>query len=239
MGPQAGFDLASKITAATSAKTDQDHHSVIVFSFPADMPDRTAFLLGRTGINPADALAKQLSTLADMNVDVAAIACNTAHAPPIFKQLKSAIENNGMRLQLLNLIEETVDYIRRIHPSIKRVGILGTRGTYQFRLYDIALERAGLNVILPDETVRNESVFRAVYDTGFGIKKYSNPVTEKAREHVEKAIVHLIEKKAEVVILGCTELPLAFALVPSKQQTLLIDPAVAMAQALIRFAETR
>ena len=244
MGPQAGFDLASKITSATTVKADQDHHSLVVLSFPSDIPDRSEFLLGETPVNPSDTLFRQLQILDEMDVAVAAIACNTAHASPIIEPVKTAVVKNDLQLQLLDLIEQTVEYIRRVHPAVERVGVLGTRGTYQFKLYDVALENAGLQIIRPDVSITEEFVFPAIYDPGFGIKTFSNPVTETARDHVGYAIKHLSEKNAELVILGCTELPLVFSFSPLSAGTelnhdvILIDPAVAMAEALIRFVKT-
>jgi aspartate racemase len=44
VGPYAGLDLNRKIFDNTVAKTDQEHLQVILFSFSADIPDRTKFL---------------------------------------------------------------------------------------------------------------------------------------------------------------------------------------------------
>jgi aspartate racemase len=58
-------------------------------------------------------------------------------------------------------------------------------------------------------------------------------VTREAREAVLSAIRHLADLGAQAVVLGCTELPLAV-----EEATVLglpvIDPAVALARALIR-----
>lgn len=242
MGPQAGFELARHITSATRATTDQDHLSIIVLSFPGEIPDRSAFLLGMTSINPSLALIKQLRMLNEMDVTVAAVACNTAHAPPIFDRLTLETRKDGMQIKILNLIDETVAHIRRAHPGVRRVGVLGTVGTYKFGLYEKALAHSGLQAILPEERIRNESVFPAIYDPEFGIKNTSDPVTDEAREHVARAIVHLTELGAELIILGCTELPLALkgeiyaAEIEESTHPVLIDPALTMARALIRYA---
>jgi len=46
MGPEATLDLFYKIIKATPVKKDQDHIHIIIDNFP-QIPDRTAFLLGK------------------------------------------------------------------------------------------------------------------------------------------------------------------------------------------------
>ena len=46
-GPYAGLDLAQKILQQTSAIIDQDYLPTISISTPADIADRTRFLLGK------------------------------------------------------------------------------------------------------------------------------------------------------------------------------------------------
>ena len=56
---------------------------------------------------------------------------------------------------------------------------MGTVATLRTRLYQDALEKAGLEPVLPDE---DECILvqRAISDPDFGIKAYSDPVTSKA-----------------------------------------------------------
>ncbi|SVE21668.1 uncharacterized protein METZ01_LOCUS474522, partial [marine metagenome] len=63
-GPYAGLDLAQKILQQTSAKIDQDYLPTISISTPADIADRTRFLLGQTTKNPAHAIFSNLTELA-------------------------------------------------------------------------------------------------------------------------------------------------------------------------------
>ena len=53
MGPESGIMLCNNITSRTIATTDQQHHSIILMSFPKSIVDRTAFLNGDIEINPA------------------------------------------------------------------------------------------------------------------------------------------------------------------------------------------
>jgi aspartate racemase len=233
MGPQAGLDLANKIIALTRSKCDQDHLPFVLFSLPATVPDRTAFLLGQGDINPAHTIADQFERMSDLGVTIAAMACNTAHAPPIFDLAMDLLHKRGVWIRILHMVEETVAHIRASFPGIQRVGILGTKGTYQTRLYDQVLEDAGLEPVTPDRDIREELIHAALYSPLYGIKAHAEPVSGKASANIHSAIHHLHGLGAQAVILGCTELPLAV-----KEDQVdgipVLDPARIIAEQLIR-----
>jgi len=232
MGPQAGLDMAEKLIAMTRTESDQDHIPFVLFSLPETVPDRTAFLLGKTATNPAYAIADQFENMSTMGVSIAVMACNTAHAGPIFDVALELLRAKGVELRILHLVRETVFHIRKIHPDVQRIGILGTQGTYQTRLYDQVLEDAGLEVVLPDPDVREHDIHAALYAPSFGIKTCPG-VTNEASSRIHSAIRHLQKHGAEAVILGCTELPLAI-----KEDQIdgmpILDPAKIIVEKLIR-----
>jgi aspartate racemase len=209
MGPQAGLDMADKLIAMTRTECDQDHIPFVLFSLPESVPDRTSYLLGKTTANPAYAIADQFENMSTMGVSIAVMACNTAHAGPIYDVALEIMQKRGVELRILHLIRETVTHITESYPDIRRVGILGTQGTYQTRLYDQALENVGLEVVLPDPDVREHDIHAALYAPSFGIKTCPGGVSKEATTRIHKAIRHLQANGAEAVILGCTELPLA------------------------------
>jgi len=232
MGPQAGLDMAEKLIAMTRTESDQDHIPFVLFSLPETVPDRTAFLLGKTATNPAYAIADQFENMSTMGVSIAVMACNTAHAGPIFDVALELLRAKGVELRILHLVRETVFHIRKIHPDVQRIGILGTQGTYQTRLYDQVLEDAGLEVVLPDPAVREHDIHAALYAPSFGIKTCPG-ITNEASSRIHSAIRHLQKHGAEAVILGCTELPLAI-----KEDQIdgmpILDPAKIIVEKLIR-----
>jgi len=229
MGPQAGIDLVSKITAETEATRDQDHLPVILVSKP-EIPDRTAWLADPSAPDPAPVIAEGFVALERAGAGVVAMACNTAHTPAIFDRVQLQLMHAGARIRILHLIGETVAGLQAAYPDIRTVGILGTHGTLSSGLYHQALERRGLSVLAPKDTNR---LSKAIYDPETGIKAHSSPVTTAARSQVQEAVSELAKKGAEAVILGCTELPLA---VPETclGGVPLIDPARMLARALIR-----
>ena len=61
VGPYAGIDLVRKIFDQTIAKSDQEHLSINLLSFPKDIEERTLFLLSKITVNPAHAIFYYLS----------------------------------------------------------------------------------------------------------------------------------------------------------------------------------
>lgn len=232
MGPQAGIDMAEKLIALTRAERDQDHLPFVLFSLPESVPDRTAFLLGKYPVNPAYAIAAQFEKMAEMGVSTAVMACNTAHAGPIFDVVVALLEERGVKLRILHLIQETIAHIRDRHAGMKRIGVLATQGTYLTRLYDQPLEEAGFEVVIPDPEVRENKIQAAIYAPEFGIKTAGGSVTAEASRRLNEAIRHLQERGAEAIILGCTELPLAVR-TARVRQTPILDPASIAVKKLI------
>lgn len=230
VGPLAGIDLQGKIVAQTIAARDQDHLPVISVSWPGAIPDRTAFLLGSEPINPAYPILEQLRLLAAMGATVTGIPCNTAHAPAIFEVIRDGVDTFDRPPRLLHMIEATAEHLITSYPTLKTIGVLSTTGTWQTRLYPNLLEARGLCVLTPDEHLQ-PIIHAAVYDPGYGIKSCGR-VTTRARNDLAQAIARLGRNGAEAVILGCTEMPLAF---PDAhfEHLRLIDPTLILARALI------
>lgn len=231
VGPLAGLNMASKIVEEVKVKTDQEHLPFLLFSQPGRIADRTDFLLGKIAVNPAFAIAEIIIELEKAGATVVAIPCNTAHAPRILDVVRTQLTNARSTVKLLHIVEETVSYIKEHYGNVP-VGILSTTGTREEGLYRNVLIREGVLPVEPDDVLQKE-VHAAIYDEGFGIKASSVVVSEKARRIILSAIEALVSEGAKVVVLGCTELPIA---IPENKfsETPLIDPNRIMARALIR-----
>jgi len=235
VGPYAGIDIARKVFDSTIASSDHEHLDVVLFSAPSKIEDRTAFLLGKCPVNPAEGIISILKRMELMGVDIAAIACNTAHSPLIFDVVTKRLERSKSRIELVHMIREVALFIKEYYPEIKRVGVLATDGTVMAGVYDKVFGEEGLVVIYPDQAIQKEKVHRAIYDPSYGIKASSNPVTGAARMDIREAALHLAGKGAECVVLGCTELPLAFASDEGISLPL-VDANLALARALVKRA---
>lgn len=231
VGPLAGLDVFKKIIEETDAVRDQDHLPVILSSQPHKIVDRTAFLTGKEKTNPAYAFLKIIQELDSAGAQIAAIPCNTAHAPAIFDTLKEELVKLPLTINLLHLVEETAKYILANYSGCK-VGILSTTGTRDTGLYTNILQKHGIESIAPNDTFQ-EIVHQAIYNETYGIKAFSSPVTSKAQEDLIKVVEELKNQGAQVIVLACTELPLALT-----EKTYFglpaIDPNRVLARALIK-----
>jgi len=229
MGPYAGLDLVQKIFDQTDAKTDQEHIPVAMLSIPHSIADRTKFLTGGSPKNPAIAISKVIHKLYAQGATVIGMPCNTAHADSIFDEILNHIPTD---IFFVHMIQEVVRHIKNQYSSIQNVGILATTGTMKAKVYYDELIENKLNPVTVSQDEQHTIVEPAIYDKGFGIKAYSNPVSPEARGKLETAVKSLVTEGAEAVILGCTEIPLA--LPESNYNGIpLIDSTAILARALI------
>jgi len=233
-GPYAGLDLVSKILSQTIADCDQEHLTIIGLFQPGQLPDRTQYLAGKSDINPAHAIAQQVAALARAGADVAAIPCNTAHAPAIFDVVLAELGQMEVQIEFLHMIEETAHYLCRHYPHIRRLGVLSTTGTYTAEIYPQLLSLQGFETVTPAWVVQERQVQPTIYDTSYGIKA-TGRATVQARKGLDAGIDNLRQQGAEAIILGCTEIPLAIT-EKHIHDMIVIDPTLILARALIRQA---
>ncbi|MCA9929534.1 MAG: aspartate/glutamate racemase family protein, partial [Anaerolineales bacterium] len=179
-GPYAGLDLCQKILEETVAEKDQDFLTVINWSQPNRILDRTEYLLGQVDENPGVAIAEQVRKLGAAGAAVAAIPCNTAHSPPIYDVIVSKLTRMGVGVKFLHMVRETAVFLQTHFPHIRRVGVLSTTGTYRARIYSENLEPAGFEVLVPDAALQETHIHPAIYDLTYGIKA-TGAATPRAR----------------------------------------------------------
>lgn len=234
MGPYAGLELVRRILSNTRADRDQDHLPVVMLSAPSEIEDRTRFLLGKSKSNPGHAIARIILDLEAVGASIIGIPCNTAHAPPIFQAMTTKLEIAGSGARTVNMVEELGAQLLRMRPQPRRVGLLATTGTVSSGVYEELLGRGGAEVLAPPPRIQSR-LHRAISDPRYGIKARPSPPTARAMRDVHAAATWLADRRAQVLILGCTELPLAvtdreLAGIP------VVDPMTALARALVRAA---
>jgi aspartate racemase len=235
VGPYAGLDLFRKVLDSTVARADQEHVDLVLVSMPGSIVDRTEYLEGRIPENPGPALARVILKLEAAGAKVAGIPCNTAHVPEIFDAVMEVLGREGSSIRVLHMIRETIAFIRFAFPGAKKIGVLSTTGTYRAGIYRDALEKAGFGVARPSPAMQEEWIHTAIYHPEYGIKSQSDPVRAEAIAHLEKGLAYLKEQGAEAVILGCTEISLAFPRTEIMGMSA-IDPTRILARALLREA---
>jgi aspartate racemase len=217
MGPEATANLYKQIIRLTPAEKDQDHIPTIIYSLP-QVPERTTSIRNQdTTIIPY--VVDGVTRLEKAGASFIAIPCNTVHY--YYDYMQEAVS-----IPIIHLIRETVKEVCELYPHTSKIGLLATTGTIESGLYEKELEQSGLQVILPDKEVEEDNVMKAV----FGIKAGTDKTTSE--NLLAEAGQHLIDKGAEVIILGCTEIPLAFN--PSRVDVPVIDATRVLAERAIK-----
>lgn len=188
MGPGATAQFLQCVVDATEAGRDQDHLHLLVESDPA-IPDRTLALVG-DGPSPLGALVRVAQRLEKMGADLLVMPCNTAHA-------YAGEIGRSVGIPLVSLVAETAAYIAALNPRPTRAGLLATTGTVASGVYQAALGAVGIETIVPTDREQKQ-VMAAVYGLKGG---------EPEQPAVGRALARLVERGADVIVLGCTEFP--------------------------------
>ncbi len=164
------------------------------------VPDRT-LALTEDGPDPTPWLLRGARVLRESGATTLAIPCNTAHAflPAISSQLG---------LPVVHMIDEVARHIRTLSPAVTSVGLLATTGTVRTGLYQQWLSEYSIDVLVPGPAIQDELVMPAIR----AIK--SGNVGDETTDKLVRAADLLVESGAQVVVAGCTEIPLGLPPTP-------------------------
>lgn len=216
MGPMATCDLMKRIIEFTDAKCDQEHIHILVDN-NTNIPDRTAAIIGN-GADPRPEMIKSAKRLEAIGADVIIVPCNTAHF--FIEDVSKEVS-----IPFLNMPRETAKTLKEM--GIKKVALLATDGTIKSGLYENELEAMDIEAICPDAD-QQKLIMSLIYDYVKAGKEYPHP------ERLIELIENLKEKGAEGVILGCTELPIAFENIDLP--IVAVSPTDILAKAAVKFA---
>lgn len=139
-------------------------------------------------------LLNACQSLKRSGVDSIVLCANTAHL--FAKELQEAIE-----LPIIHIGAETAKAINK--QGFKKVGLLGTKFTMEMAFYRNKLEEFGLEVLIPEKQETRDYIQQTVKEElGIG---FVNPET---KTNYMEIVQKLIDRGAECIILGCTEIPL-------------------------------
>lgn len=220
MGPAATVDFLAKIIAATPAQRDQDHVPVVVWSDPR-IPERNAAILDPAGNpSPVAALRHGARQLQAAGATFIAIACNTAHH-------WHADIQHAVTIPVLHIADIAVAALRdRGCPPDSAVGLMVTNGTLASGYYAARLERAGFTPIVPAAEVQA--------DIAASILAVKRADLDLARRLASGAARKLHGAGAAILLLGCTELPIALR--ADSQNPPVLDATTCLAEACVRLA---
>ncbi|MEM7222854.1 MAG: amino acid racemase [Pseudomonadota bacterium] len=229
VGPAATVDFMDKVILHTDACRDQEHVKMVVEHNP-QIPDRTENLIA-SGDDPTIPLYAACKKLEAQDAQLIAIPCNTAHA--YVERIQ-----RFLAIPIVNMLFETVQYIKRHHGACKTAGLLATTGTVRSQVYHEVFEGTGVALVVPDDA-HQAKVMNAIYGET-GVK--AGHTDGQCREDLLQALEHLVERGAEVVILGCTELPLILSqsddFAVAGTSIVLLDPTDILARRCVALCKT-
>jgi aspartate racemase len=152
--------------------------------------------------------------------DFIVICTNTMHK--MADEVQSAIG-----VPVLHIVDVTAEAIKHIGQT--RVGLLGTRFTMEQDFYKGRLkDKHGLEVLIPGEEER-EAVHSILYS-----ELCLGEIKEQSRGKFKSVIQNLVDRGAQGIILGCTEIPLIVS--QDDYDIPLYDTTTLHAQAAVDFA---
>lgn len=192
MGPMATASLFKRIIGITQADSDQEHIHIIIDN-NTEIPDRSSYILHR-GADPLEKLLESAKLLEASGADFLIMPCNTAHY--FYSNIQREIN-----IPLVNMIRETALHIEGYFPGTAKVGLLATEGTCASGIFDSEFKSLGMEIVRPSREAQ-----RHVSALICSVKKGDN-ASEPPEGYL--AAIRELRQEAGVVILGCTELPIA------------------------------
>jgi len=193
MGPMASAAFMARLTALTDAATEQQHVPAILWSDPR-VPDRPAGHAG-TGKDPFPWMLHGIRQMEQAGAGAIAIPCNTAHL--WYDQLVASTS-----LPVLHIVRSVIAELQRQGIMRGRIGLLGTAATLSSGLYQRELEHQGYECVL----LAQDALLQYCAES---IRLVKLNQTVAAFEPAAQSVRMLGDRGVDVVVLGCTELPLA------------------------------
>lgn len=194
MGPDATVDFMAKVIALTDSGRDQDHVHMLVDHDPTVPNRQEAIRSGNDDVTPK--LTEMAGRLEAAGADFLVMVCNTAHVflDGVYKHA---------RIPLISIIDESVREIDIVCPGAKTVGIMATDGCIETGIYQDAVNASGRVAIVPDAD-NMKTLMKMIGAIKAGKQD------EEVKAGMEVVASALVNDGADVLIAGCTEIPIVF-----------------------------
>jgi len=194
MGPEASayfYNLLIKQAhSAYGAVQDSDFPPVIVYNLPLEGFDETGIV---DELAVKEQLINGVKKLELAGSDFIIIACNTVH-------LFQAELQSQLSIPLLSIIDVTVAEV--VAGNFTKVGVLSSSSTRKYELYKNKLDSLGIEALVTTADQQHD-IDKAILGVMAGLKE------DDLSESITEIAADLIERGAQAILLGCTELPLA------------------------------
>lgn len=195
-------------------------HSAKVILWSFDFGEIEALQHAGKWDEATDELVAAARRLELAGADLLLICTNTMHR--MAHEVQAAI-----KIPLLHIADPTAERIKAC--QLTKVGLLGTAFTMEEDFYKGRLkDHHGLEVLVPEKDDR-DAVHRIIYE-----ELVKGSIYPASRQQYKQIIARLVERGAEAVILGCTEIML---LVGAEDSAVpLFDTTSIHAEAAVQFA---
>jgi aspartate racemase len=217
LGPLATADFVNKVIAATPAEHDEEHVPLLISNDPR-IPRRPAAIL-EAGESPLPRLRNIRDRLIAAGATALVMPCNTAHH-------WHAALSADCALPFPSIIEVACDAAAARTPRGAGIGLVATRATLATGLFERALAARSRQVVLPTDSVLDGAMVPAIAHVKAGRLAQAGPL-------MNSAVQSLLDRGAQVVILACTEAPIAIASGPGGLAGDCVDSTQALALATV------
>lgn len=201
MGAAASADFYKQLVEIAQkkygAQNDDDFPPMWIYNLPVKDFNEKGF------VNPASVkkqLIKSAQMLEKAGSDFITIPCNTVHY--FYKEIQDAV-----KIPVLNILDITVSAVKK--SGFKKISLLNSLSTKNYKLYENAFKSQGITACV---TTKEEQ--KKVNKTIGNVISGSQGKNDIAQ--LSKIIARHKKDGAQAVVLGCTELPLAFSQKNSK-----------------------
>jgi aspartate racemase len=167
-------------------------HSAKLVLFSVDFEEIAALQRAGAWDEAGSLLARAAQSLRDAGANFLVICTNTMHV------VADTVEK-AAGIPLFHIADPTAEEIRR--QGLKKIGLLGTRFTMEQDFYRQRLrQRHDLEALVPDEADR-DIVHKVIFE-----ELCRGIVREESRQAYRDIIQRLVDRGAQGIILGCTEI---------------------------------
>ena len=169
--------------------------------------------------NELPALRSLRDRLLAAGATMLAMPCNTAH------HWYDALAGD-CPVPFISIVESSCAAVRKVASPGQPVGLIGTRATLAAGIYDRQLQAGGYRLMLPSE----EELAQAILPS---IRLVKEGRAAQAGELLAPAVQALLGRGAAVVVLACTETPVALDASRSPLRAHCVDSNRALARACV------
>lgn len=190
LGPKATTYFMDLVIDNTITTCDQDNVNLLVCQY-SNIPDRTNYILGKSPSSPVPEMIKCAQLLEREECQYIVIPCNTASY--FFEDIQASVKT-----KIINILEETSQEALKNNPS--KIGLMATDGTIKSKAYQKYIDE---NILFIPNEEYQQKIMRIIYDK---VKQNQN-ITQ---EEFDEIINYFKQNKCDKIILGCTELSVAY-----------------------------